>query len=48
MLVLAEGRLEAAGTLDDLLAACAEMRRLWQGDLGPVAHAPAPVLPVRS
>jgi ATP-binding cassette subfamily B protein len=33
ILVLKEGRLEAEGTLDELLASCEEMRRLWEGDL---------------
>jgi ATP-binding cassette subfamily B protein len=32
---LADGRLEAEGTLAALLGTCAEMRRIWQGDLGP-------------
>lgn len=32
IIVLKEGRVEAAGTLDDLLANCEEMRRLWEGE----------------
>jgi ATP-binding cassette subfamily B protein len=32
IVVLKEGRVEARGTLDDLLASCAEMQRLWQAD----------------
>lgn len=34
IIVLKEGRVEAEGTLDDLLETCEEMQRLWQGDIG--------------
>ncbi|MDP9374893.1 MAG: ABC transporter ATP-binding protein/permease [Chloroflexota bacterium] len=33
IIVLKDGRVEAAGTLEELLRGCAEMRRLWHGDL---------------
>lgn len=33
IIVLKEGRMEAEGTLDDLLRASDEMQRLWQGDV---------------
>jgi ATP-binding cassette subfamily B protein len=33
ILLLQEGRVEAAGTLDELLASSEEMRRLWSGEL---------------
>jgi ATP-binding cassette subfamily B protein len=34
IIVLKEGRIEAQGTLDELLETCEEMQRLWKGDLG--------------
>jgi ATP-binding cassette subfamily B protein len=41
IIVLKDGRVEAAGTLDVLLATCPEMQRLWHGDLGPEPGAPS-------
>jgi ATP-binding cassette subfamily B protein len=41
IIVLKDGRVEAAGTLDVLLATCAEMQRLWHGDLGPEPGTPS-------
>ncbi|MBN1286313.1 MAG: ABC transporter ATP-binding protein, partial [Anaerolineae bacterium] len=35
IIVLKDGRIEAEGALDELLAASEEMQRLWEGDLGP-------------
>ena len=33
IIVLKDGRVEAAGTLDTLLASCEEMQHLWRGDV---------------
>jgi ATP-binding cassette, subfamily B, bacterial len=33
VIVLKEGKVEAEGKLDDLLATCEEMQRLWRGDI---------------
>ncbi|NLG27929.1 MAG: ABC transporter ATP-binding protein [Chloroflexi bacterium] len=50
IVVLKDGRIEAEGTLDELLESCEEMQRLWSGDIGePVAPPPpAPAAPVAS
>ena len=37
IIVLVDGRLEAEGTLDELLASCEEMRRIWRGKVGQTA-----------
>ena len=42
IIVLKDGAVEAEGTLDDLLASCEEMRRLWQGDVGGVERPAEP------
>lgn len=34
IVVLKEGRIEAVGTLSELLKSCEEMQRLWRGDMG--------------
>jgi ATP-binding cassette subfamily B protein len=39
IIVLKEGRVEAVGTLAELLETCEEMQSLWQGDLGQPAAA---------
>jgi ATP-binding cassette subfamily B protein len=36
IVVLKEGRIEAVGTLSELLKSCEEMQRLWRGDMGAV------------
>ena len=40
VIVLKEGRVNAQGTLDDLLRTCVEMQRLWDGDLGGAPSTP--------
>jgi ATP-binding cassette, subfamily B, bacterial len=40
IILLKDGRVEAQGKLDDLLATSEEMRRLWKGDLGPASDQP--------
>jgi ATP-binding cassette subfamily B protein len=36
IIVLKDGKVEAEGSLDTLLAGCEEMQRLWKGDLEPI------------
>jgi ATP-binding cassette subfamily B protein len=42
IVVLKDGRVEATGRLDDLLATSAEMRRLWEGDVGTTVPSDVP------
>ncbi|MFN2154778.1 MAG: ABC transporter ATP-binding protein [Anaerolineae bacterium] len=43
IIVLKDGRIEAQGSLDELLEGCEEMQRLWQGDLGAPETMPSAV-----
>jgi ATP-binding cassette subfamily B protein len=43
IIVLKDGGIEAEGKLEDLLGTCAEMQRLWAGDLEIVASSATPV-----
>jgi hypothetical protein len=42
ILVLKDGRVDAQGTLDELLERNEEMQRLWHGDLAPTQPEPVP------
>jgi ATP-binding cassette subfamily B protein len=39
IIVMKDGRVEAEGTLDDLLERSAEMQRLWRGEVEELAEA---------
>lgn len=41
IIVLKDGKVEAEGTLEELLATCEEMQRLWRGELQPLVQAEA-------
>jgi len=41
IIVMKDGRVDAEGTLDDLLARSEEMQRLWRGDVGEAVRAGA-------
>jgi ATP-binding cassette subfamily B protein len=41
IIVLKDGRVEAAGKLDELLQTCEEMRHIWRGDVGTMGRSHA-------